>query len=140
MIFSSAIQKVCTTAGLLENFAGAGDSGLGLGGEFYFQALEQQLEFFLRLGVARHDHGAPVSRWQMHIDHRHGGELLEHRTYGEPWCEVAQPPLQGHLQAEGEERDEDMRFDAVLALMVDGTDGQPFRQAQGPERSRRGRL
>lgn len=60
----------------------------------------------------------------MHIDHHHRGELLEHGPRAQSGRQIAQPPLQGHLQAVGQEGDEDVRFNAILALVVDGPEGQ----------------
>ena len=61
----------------------------------------------------------------MHINHRDGGKLPEHGARAQSRREIAQPPLQGHLQAVGEKGDEEVRFDAILAPVMDGPDGQP---------------
>ena len=56
---------------------GGGDPGRRLLGKLEFEPAQQQFEFVFGLGVAREDHLATVGRGQMHVDHLHGGELLE---------------------------------------------------------------
>ena len=60
----------------------------------------------------------------MHIDHLHGGELLQHGSRCKPRRQRAQALLQGHLQAVGEEGDKDVGVDTFIELVVDRTDGQ----------------
>ena len=76
---------------------------------------------------------ATVGRGQMppgpepaegHVDHLHGGELLEDRAGRESGRQIAQAPGEGDVQAVSQEGDEDMGLDAVFALMVDRPDGQ----------------
>ena len=71
------------------------------------------------LGVARQDQLTPVGGGQVHVDHLHGGELLQHRPRGESRRARARALLQRHMQAIGDEGDEDVGFDALVELMID---------------------
>ena len=59
---------------------------------------------------------------EVHIEHSDGSEFVEclaHRQTRRPLLELV---LQGEAQAVGDDRDEDMRFDAPLLLMEDRAD------------------
>ena len=58
------------------------------------------------------------------IHHLDTGEFLQHRTRGQSRCQCAQPLLEGCLQAVGDKGNEDVRLDAFVLLMVDGSDRQ----------------
>ena len=63
----------------------------------------------------------------MDIDHLHGREFLEHAASSEPWGKRLQLPAERDVQAIGEERDKDVRFDAALFLMEDRPQRQIMR-------------
>jgi len=60
----------------------------------------------------------------MHVDQVDGGELLQYCARCESRCERSQRLLERDLQTVGDDGDEDMRFDAIIAVMVNG----PYRQ------------
>ena len=60
----------------------------------------------------------------MEVDHLDGGELLDDGARGEAGRLGPGEVLQSHEQAIGDERDEDVRLNALLELMEDGPDGK----------------
>jgi hypothetical protein len=74
----------------------------GLLGQRELQLAQQLFEFVLGLGVTGEDDLPPVGRWQMDVDHLHGGELLEHGAGRQAGSQVAQAARQGDVQAVGE--------------------------------------
>ena len=77
-----------------------------------------------RLGMARQHQVAPVGGRHMEVDHLDGGELLDDGARGEAGRLGPGEVLQSHEQAIGDERDEDVRLNALLELMEDGPDGK----------------
>ena len=65
-------------------------------------------------GVSGQHEVAPVSGRHVHVDHLHGGELLQHRRRRQSGRQRAQTLLECDLQAIGDEgdEDEDVRLDA----------------------------
>jgi hypothetical protein len=78
----------------------------------------------IRFAVTRQDQAPAIGGGQMHIDHLHASKLLQHRPRGQSRGERTQALLERDLQAVGEEGDEDVRLDAILVLMMDGSDGK----------------
>ena len=78
----------------------------------------------VRLGMARQHQMAPVGGRHMDVHHLDGGELLDDGAWGEAGRLGPGEVLQGHEQAIGDERDEDVRLDALLELVEDGPDGK----------------
>ena len=95
-----------------------------LGGEFELQALQQEQVIVFRLGMAGQDDRSAVGRGQLDVDHLDCGEFFEHGPRRQSRRQRLQPLLQRDHQRIGEERHEDMGLDAVLELMMDGTDRQ----------------
>ena len=62
---------------------------------------------------------ATVGGREMHIDHLDRRQFFQDGPRGQPGGELAGPELQSHLQAIGDEGDEDVGFDPVVQLMVD---------------------
>ena len=85
------------------------------------QLLQQELLIPLRLGLAAQDQGSAIGGGQMDIDHLQGREFLQGGARGQPVTQCPQAMLEGDLQAVGEEGDQDMRLDAILALVENGT-------------------
>lgn len=103
-----------------------------LGGQGEFEFVQQQLQFRLGLGVAREAQLAPVGRGDVDVDHLHGGKLLEHGSGREAWRERFELLAECDVQAVGEERDKDVRFDTALFLVEDGSDGEiTFERSEG---------
>ena len=67
---------------------------------------------------------APVGGRHMDVDHLQRGETLDDGAWGEAGRLWSGEILQGHEQAIGDERDEDVRLDARSELVEDGADGR----------------
>jgi len=70
--------------------------------------------------VAAEDQGASVGCGKVDVEHLDGGHLVEHGARcqaGRQWLEAG---TQRDVQAVGQEGDEDVGFDAMLELMMDG--------------------
>ena len=64
----------------------------------------------LRLSMSGQDQVASVGGRQMHIEHLQGGELLQDGSWGEPRRVGPGQVFQRHMQAVGDEGDEDVRL------------------------------
>ena len=95
-----------------------GDPRWRLRGQLQIQPVEQQSLVGLGLGVTTQDEGAAVGGRQVHIDHLDGGEFLQGGPWGQPRREGAQTRFQGDLEAIGQARNETMRFDSRLQLVI----------------------
>jgi hypothetical protein len=95
-----------------------------LGGQFKSQLAEQQLQLRFRLGVAGEHELPAVGGRDVHVDHLHGSEFLEHPAWREAGRQSMQPPTERHVQAIREEGDEDMRLDPCLLLVEDRSQRQ----------------
>jgi hypothetical protein len=93
----SALQEGCG-GGL-----GEADFGRRLGRKREVQALQQELEFWLRLCVASEQKFSTVGGRYFHIDHLHGGKFLQRAARGESGFEAFQLPSERHVQAVREE-------------------------------------
>jgi hypothetical protein len=76
------------------------------------------------VGVAREVELPAIAGRDTHVDHLHGGELLQHAARAQSRDEILGAVTERHVQAVGKEGDHDVRLDAVLALMVDRADRQ----------------
>ena len=95
-----------------------------MGGQIQLQFVQQQVELGFGLGVAGEHQLAAVGGWQVHVDHLHGGELLEHAARRQPGRQSMQSPRKGDVQAIGQEGDEEVRLNAGLELVKDRPDRQ----------------
>ena len=93
----SALQQVARDGG-------GGDARWWLWWQLELELLDQEPEFWLRLGVAGQQQLAPVGCRQMNIDHLDGGEFLESAPRGQSWCQRMQATLERDLQTIGQER------------------------------------
>src|SRR4249920_1580959 len=84
------------------------------------ELLHQELLIRIELGVATENQRTTVSRREVHVEHLYDGHFVEHSPGSETGCQWLKPRTQGYVQAVGEEGDEDMGFDALLELVVDG--------------------
>jgi hypothetical protein len=91
----------------------------------------------LWLGIAREHKFTSIGGWDVHVDHLHGRELLEHATWRQSRRQGVQAPLEGDVQAIGEEVDEDVRLDPFFLLVKDRTDAGRAHRHRGPRRARR---
>ena len=92
--------------------------------QFQVELVQEELVIRVRLGMARQDQPPTIGGRQMNIDHLEGGKLLQDRPRGQPRCTGAGQVLARDLQAVGDDGDENMCFDPVLALMEDRTNGE----------------
>src|ERR1700704_2017268 len=92
--------------------------------ELKFEFVEQQLQFRLGLGGAGHYQLATVSGRQVHVNHLHGGELLQGAACSESWGQRAQSFGQSDVQAISQKRNQDVCLNAFFTLMKDWPDRQ----------------
>ena len=63
----------------------------------------------------------------MHVDQLNSFKFLQDSPRCEAWSQSVQPAVQSHVQAVSHEGNDNVRFDAILELMIDGADRQiPF--------------
>ena len=55
----------------------------------------------------------------VHVEHLHGSELIEHRSWGKAGCQRPEPRTQRDVKTIGQEGHEDVGLDALLELVVD---------------------
>src|SRR3984893_4571178 len=101
-----------------------GDFRWWLGGQLQFQLLQQETELGFGLGIAGEAQLAAVGCREVHVDHLHSGELLQHTARRQPGRQRMQAPRKSDLQAIGQEGYEDVRLDAGLELVKDGPYGE----------------
>ena len=101
--------------------AGGGYSRWWLRGQGEVESFHEKSLVWVDLGVAAQDQGAPVGGREMNIEHLDAGELVEYGSRCEPGGQWLESCPQGDVQAIGHEGDKDVRFDAVLELVVDRT-------------------
>src|ERR1700720_4653436 len=56
------------------------DAWVWLWRQIELEQFDQQLLVGVEFRVAAHDQGSAISRREMHIEHLHGGKLVEHRS------------------------------------------------------------
>jgi len=100
------------------------DTRWSLGRQSQFELIKEDALISLRLGMATQDEGATVGGWEVDIEHLHGSELLDHGTRGESWGQRSQAGTQRDVETVGQEGDENVSFDAVFELMINGTKTQ----------------
>src|SRR5215471_19268969 len=83
------------------------------------ELLHQKLLFGVEFGIAAQDQCAAIGGREVDVEHLNGGELVEHSPRGEAGGQRLELSAQRDVKAIGQEGDEDVRFDAVLKLMVD---------------------
>ena len=79
----------------------------------------QKLLVGVQLSVAAQDQCAAIGGREVDVEHLDGGELVEHGPRSEARCQRLELGAQGDVKAIGQEGDEDVRFDAVLKLVID---------------------
>jgi transposase InsO family protein len=74
----------------------------------------------------------PIAGREVRVHHLDGGKLLQHGPRGQPAGQFAQLPAQGHRQAVGQKRHEDMRLHSALFLVKDRAQRQIiFQELEG---------
>src|SRR5258708_21316272 len=83
------------------------------------ELLHQELLFGVQFSVAAQDQRAAIGGREVDVEHLDSGELGEHSPRGEAGRQRLELSAQRDVKAIGQEGDEDVRFDAVLKLVVD---------------------
>jgi hypothetical protein len=83
------------------------------------ELLHQELLVGVEFSVAAQDQRTAVCGREVDIEHLDGGELVEHGPRGEAGGQRLELGAQRDVQTIGQEGDEDVRFDAVLKLVID---------------------
>ena len=96
-----------------------GDARRRLGRQIKLELVHQKLLFDVQFRVAAQDQCAAVGGRKVDIEHLDGGELVEHGPGREAGRERLEAGPQGDMQTIGDEGDEDVRFDALFALVID---------------------
>ena len=73
------------------------------------------------LGVTAQDQGPAIGGGKLYVEHLDGGKLIEHGTSSQPTCQRLKPRPQRDMQAIGDKGNKDVRFDAILKLMINRT-------------------
>ncbi len=60
----------------------------------------------------------------MHIEHLDGGHFFQNAAWRQSGSGFLELKPEGDMQAIGEEANEDVRFDAIISLVIDWPDGQ----------------
>jgi len=101
-----------------------GDAWRRLGRQIELELLRQKLLFGIEFGVAAQDQCTAIGGREVDVEHLDSGELVEHGSWGEAGRQRLELGAQRDVKAVGQEGDEDVRFDAVLKLVVDRTELQ----------------
>ena len=88
------------------------------------QLMQQQRQVSFRFCVARHYQPATIRCREANIERLNRRQFLQHRTRRQPRRMRLQSLLQRHRQAIRQKRNQDVRIDAVLQLMIDRTNSQ----------------
>ena len=67
---------------------------------------------------------AAVRGREMHVDHLNRRQLFQDGPWRQSWGQLAGLALEGDLEAVGNEGDENVGFDPVVQLMVNGPEAQ----------------
>ena len=95
-----------------------------LRGKLQFELCQHNSDVVVRLCVAAQDDVASVGCGQMHVNHLDRAELVDDRAGRESCGDVVCLVAQRDVKAVCEEADEDVRFDAIVALMPDRADAK----------------
>jgi hypothetical protein len=90
-----------------------------LGRQVELELLRQHLLFGVEFGVTVQDQRTAIGGREEDVEHLDGGEFVEHGPRREAGGQRLELGAQRDVQAVGEEGDEDVRFDAVLKLVID---------------------
>src|SRR6516162_8770314 len=95
------------------NYLAWGDPRSRLDGQVEVELLHEELLTGIEFRVAAEDQRAPVRCGEVDIEHLDSSELVEDGSRSEAACQRPQPCPQGDVQAIGQERDKDVRLDAI---------------------------
>src|SRR5580693_3079575 len=111
------------------HYSGIGDAGApavifgdGWAGNSSLSFFSNRLSSGSGLGVAAEQQFTAVGGRQVHVDHLHGGKLLQHAARRQPRRQRVQAPRQRDMQAIGQEGNENVGLNARLALVKDRPD------------------
>src|ERR1035441_2279287 len=86
--------------------------------------MEKHQVVLLRLRVSRQDQQPPIGCRHPYIHHLQRGHLLHHGSRSQPRRQSPQALPECDVETVRQERDEDMRLDAGVLLVINGPDGQ----------------
>lgn len=86
--------------------------------------IQDGLNIFVRLRMARHEEPPAIEHGDPDLDQLDGGELFKDSRWRQSRSVNHQSVFQRDLQAISQERNQDMSIGSVLQLMVDGPDSQ----------------
>ena len=98
---------------------GGGDFWRWLFWQRKIELVEDELNLLRRFCVTAENHRFVVSGWQMHVEHADGGQAFQDAAGRKSGCGIGQSQPQGCVEAIGEEGDKDVRFNALLILVMD---------------------
>ena len=101
-----------------------GDARGRLGWQIKLQVLHEKLLVGVQFSVAAQDQPAAIGGGEVNVEHLDGGELVEHGPGREAGGQRLEPGAQRDVKAIGHEGNEDVRFDAVLKLVMDRSELQ----------------
>src|ERR1700739_156504 len=96
-----------------------GDAWWGLRWQIELELVHQHLLFGVQFRIAGQDQRTAVCGREVDVEHLDGGEFVEHGPRREAGGQLLEPGAQRDVETIGEEGDEDVRFDAVLKLVID---------------------
>src|SRR5229473_4728232 len=95
------------------------DARWRLGRQIELESLHEKLLVGVQFSVAAQDQCAAIGGREVDVEHLDGGELVEHGPRGEAGRQRFELRAQRDVKTIGQEGDEDVRFDALLELVVD---------------------
>ena len=101
------------------SYDGGGNAWRRLWRQIELEPFHQDFLVCIQFRVAAHDECATISRGELHVEHLYGSELVEHGAWREAWSQGFELRSQRDVKAIGNERNEDVRLDALLELMED---------------------
>ena len=104
--------------------ASGSDARRGLRGQGEAELVYEQLLIGIELGVAAQNQDTAVGGREVDVEHLHGCQLVEDRPGREAASQRFEPGTQRNVEAVGNERDEDVCFDALLELVIDGAQAE----------------
>jgi hypothetical protein len=95
-----------------------------LGRQVELELVHQKLLFGVEFRVAAQDQCPAIGDREVDVKHLDGSDLVEHGPRSEAGRQRLELRAQRDVQAIGQESDEDVRFDTVLKMVVDGAELQ----------------
>jgi len=101
-----------------------GNTRMGLARQSELEMMQQQRDVVCRFGVARHGQVAPIGGRERDVQHLNTGGLIQHRPRRQSRSVSLPAMLQGYAQTVRQKRHQNVRFDAMLELMINRADAK----------------